>query len=349
MIQSLPSTPYVADILRQPDAARDALAVYDRLDLRSFAPFAAGLSSGSLERVVLTGMGSSYHAFHPLFLTLTERGIPAQMIETSELIHHAPRLISPRTLIVAASQSGRSAEILQLVGRTGKSVPLIGVTNDPGSPLANGSQATLLLHAGDEASVSCKTYVNTLLALALVGDLLSGQAVEHTLSALRELPEALADYLAQWEAHVESGLQEMQGVQTLILAGRGASLAAAGTGGLIIKEAAHFPAEGMSSAAFRHGPMELVSPQVFVAVFAGASATRALNADLAADVQKAGGRSALVSAGEAGGLFCLPPVPAVCLPMLEILPAQMLSLVLALQRGRIPGQFERATKVTLTE
>ena len=55
----------------------------------------------------------------------------------------------------------------------------------------------------------------------------------------------------------------------LFLVGQGASLAAVGTGAGIVKEADHFHGEGMSSAAFRHGPFEMLSDETFVLVFGG--------------------------------------------------------------------------------
>jgi glucosamine--fructose-6-phosphate aminotransferase (isomerizing) len=349
MIETLHSNAYVADILNQPDAVQALLASLQQIDPGKFRPFADGLRSGALKRIVLTGMGASYHAFHPLWLRLINQGLEVQLIETSELIHHLPQLIDSETLIVAASQSGRSAEILHLLEKTRGGVPLIGITNEPGSPLAQGSSAVMFLEAGAEHSVSCKTYTNTLVALAVLGDLLSGQDPSQTLADLGDLPAHLAGYLANWQSFIEEGLSAVEGVRYLVLAGRGPSLAAALTGGLIMKEAAHFPTEGMSCAAFRHGPMEMVSSGVFVVVYEGVGTTQSLNAALAADIQKAGGRSRLVGAGSIAGLFSLPVAPEVCRPALEILPAQMVSLVFAVQCGHNPGYFERGSKVTEAE
>ena len=55
---------------------------------------------------------------------------------------------------------------------------------------------------------------------------------------------------------LEFGL--LNNTRHLFLVGRGASLASVATGALIIKESDHFHAEGMSSAAFRHGPFEML-------------------------------------------------------------------------------------------
>ena len=70
---------YLRDVLDQPTALRDTLAALP--DAGTLAPYARRLASGDLHRVVLTGMGSSYHALHPLHLALNARGLTAQMIE----------------------------------------------------------------------------------------------------------------------------------------------------------------------------------------------------------------------------------------------------------------------------
>lgn len=350
MNASLLANSYVNDILHQPEALRATVSAFGAMRFGDLRRYAERLAANNLKRVVLTGMGSSYHALNPLQLQLVGHGIHAQMIETSELIHFGQKLLSPETLIVAVSQSGQSAEMLRLLELARPSVPLIGITNTAASKLAQGSEALLLTQAGAEHSVSCKTYVTALAALTVVADLLTGKDAEMTVSALADCADAMARYLSRWEDFVESAIRKMDGVTYLILAGRGPSLAAAGTGGLIIKEAASFPAEGMSCAAFRHGPMELVSSSVFALVFEGMGPTSALNARLVADIQHAGGGSELVTTGgERRDVYNLPDVPEVCLPLIEILPAQLTSIALALLNNRSPGQFERVAKITSVE
>jgi glucosamine--fructose-6-phosphate aminotransferase (isomerizing) len=105
----------------------------------------------------------------------------------------------------------------------------------------------------------------------------------------------------------------------------------------------------MSSAAFRHGPMELLGPDVFVLVFAGAARTMTLNEALVADVLAAGARSALAGEDADEAVFRLPRVPERLRPLVELLPVQMITLALAAIDGREAGRFERAAKVTDTE
>lgn len=340
---------YVNDILHQPDALRDTLSAFANQSFVEIRQLAQRLSSGELKRVVLTGMGSSYHALHPLHFTLIAQGFCTEMIETSELIHFAPRLLTEETLVAAVSQSGQSVEILQLLEQTRGKAAIVGVTNTSESPLALKSDAVLLTHAGSEHTVSCKTYVATLAATTILGDLLTGQNLHVTLAALDIATTTTARYISHWEEYLESAMRHVQGIQHLILTGRGNSLAATGTGGLIIKESAHFHAEGMSSAAFRHGPLEMISPAMLVLVFGGVGATVQLNANLVADIRKSGGRVELITMAENISLFKLPIVPEVCLPLLEILPIQITSLALAIQADHVPGQFKHGQKITTVE
>jgi len=338
---------YLRDILDQPLALRATLVGLHRTTGLGDIP--ARLAQGRLRRIVLTGMGSSLHALHPLFLRLAGAGLMPVMIETSELIHHASGLLNPETLLMVVSQSGRSIEVIRLLELVDKRVPLIGVTNTADSPLALNSDQLVLTHAGTEFTVSCKTYQAALMALAWVGDLLCGTDVQSDLSELNGAAEAVARYLSGWERHVIELMTLLKGMRHLFLVGRGASLAAAETGGLITKESAHVHAEGMSSAAFRHGPLEIVGPDTMVVVFGGEARTFELNKRLAEDVRRAGGMSALVVQSEAQGPFDLPASADAILPILEILPVEMMTLALAELQGREAGAFERASKVTSAE
>ncbi len=337
---------YLHDILEQPEALRrTAAALYDLQNLRDLAE---RLRSGYFHSVVLTGMGASYHALHPLWLELIAHGLNVHHMETSELIYHAPRLLAPRALVIAVSQSGESIEIVKLLERTrAANVSVIGVTNTAQSTLAREAHATAMMRAGMEATVSCKTYIASLAALLRLADALTGQELNE--DPLEIAAAAMQQYLAQWFEHVAELEAKLQGIENVVLVGRGPSLAAVGTGALIIEESAHFPAQAMSSAAFRHGPLEMLSAKLFVLTFAGIEPTIQLNAGLVADIRAAGGRTALITESQAPGAFSLPPVHPRTLPLLEILVPQMFSLALAKMQGHIPGKFERLSKVMREE
>lgn len=339
---------YFQNILEQPRAVRDTLA--GTMPLEGLRDFAEKIRMHEMDTVILTGMGASFHALQPLWLELTGHGIRAQRIETSELLYHAPRLVNSRNLVVPVSQSGQSVEIVRLVEQLRASkIPCLGVTNTVNSPLAQASDVLVTTRAGAEFSVSSKTYVGTLAALSFIGAVLTGKDYAARVARLAQAAEAMERYLARWSDYVGALMNEFREIPYLVIAGRGASLAAAGLGALIIREAARLPCLDMSSAAFRHGPMEMISPQLFVLVFEGLPPTQELNARLVSDIRKEGGRAALVKQANAADVFSLPPVPPEALPLLETLVPEMISLALARLRGHIPGNFERNTKVTTIE
>lgn len=337
-------TPYISDILDQPTALERVLTELSHRP--ALTHFADGLRMGRYRRVILTGMGSSFFAAIPLQYRLLRAGLDAHLLETSELVHCLAHLIAPENLLVVISQSGRSAEVVRLLELAANVTDLVAVTNEEDSPLAWSSQVSILIHAGPESTVSCKTYLNTLAALTALGDdLTSGEAL---LPQLAPAPHATDSYLRKWQTHVAFLIEKMQVVDHLFLLGRGDSMATAGTGGLIIKEAAHFPAQAMSVAAFRHGPIELTAPNVFVLVFAGKPHVHEMNLRLAQDIRQYGGVAHLVKSDPAqGSPFHLPPIPAAALHLLEILPAQMLSLALAEKQGHEAGVFQFGRKVTM--
>jgi glucosamine--fructose-6-phosphate aminotransferase (isomerizing) len=334
---------YLRDVLTQPQAVEDTLAGL-HLDSRLQA-IATAIAQGAFPRIVLTGMGASLFALLPLYLQLIEHGFTALAVETSELIHYMTALLDAKTLVIVASQSGRSAETVRLMQMPERKGKLIGITNTADSPLAEHADVAIVTRAGKEATVSCKTYVSGLAALAWLGDIVCDGKPSRNAEEMQQAPAAIRQYLDSWEQHVSQLTDELVGVRDLFFAGRGTSLAAAYGGGLIIKESTRYHSEGMSSAALRHGPIEMMKPEVFVVAYAGDSKAEPLNRALVLDVRQAGGRAFLCGSQSDLEAFRLQKVSPAVRPLLEILPAQMISLALASMAGIEAGKFERATKV----
>jgi len=329
--------PYLRDLLDQPRALADTVAAL---------PAALG-SLPSFDRIVLTGMGGSYHVLVPAHLELIAAGFTSLLEETSELIYSMPRLLEGSTLLVILSQSGSSVEVVRLAEiRRGKGAT-IAVTNTADSPLAAAADAAIVTRAGPENSVSCKTALVSAAAMAWLSALLRGADLVRTRRDLEQAVPAVAAYLEDWRDHVAALAGELEGMRDLFVLGRGSSLCAVGMGGLIIKEAAHFHSEGMGAAAFRHGPFEMLRPDIFALVFAGDHPARARS--LVRDIRATGARAALAGPSADLPALRLPEVPPVARPILEMLLPQMISVALAGLAGRQPGRFERISKITTVE
>ena len=141
--------PYLQDLLGQPQALQDTHEGLERPP--QLVQLAGRL--GEFQQIVLTGMGSSFHALHPLNLQLIDHGIGSTMVETSELVHYHTRVLNPKTLFIAVSQSGESAEMVRLA-KVNHGAPVIAVTNTSGSTLARHAAVGLVTRAGREFSVS---------------------------------------------------------------------------------------------------------------------------------------------------------------------------------------------------
>lgn len=337
---------YYHDLMAQPKALRDTLA-WLRGEKR-WAQVSELTCKQHWRRILLTGMGSSFHALHPINLSLIRAGRNALMMETSELIHYGMSLCDKETLIVAVSQSGQSAETLRLLERNRYST-VLAVTNTSDSPLAKQADLAILTQAGVEFSVSSKTYVSSLLALQWLESNFARSEESFVLRQLEPAGTLVERYLSDWFLFAQLLAERLQGIQHLFLTGRGNSLAAVGTGALIIKEADHFHAEGMSSAAFRHGPMEMLREGVFAAVFCGDIRTRDLNMRLAKELRERGLNCEMIGSNTSFPPFRLAESDAMLMPILEILPAEMITLALAALSKREAGHFLHASKVTDTE
>lgn len=339
--------PYLRDLLDQPGALRNAI---DGLaDAPAFAMISRQLHAGKYRRVVLTGMGTSLFALYPLHMALSRQDVNSHWIETAELLLGFDGLYRRDTLLIAVSQSGESAEIVNLLPRAREFGHVIGVTNHPSSSLGRHADTVLELHSGVERTVSCKSYLNT---LAVLHWLRAALCHEEPATALRELQtaqRAVQRYLTHWREHVNDWLARTEGIQSVFITGRAESLATTAAAGLILKESTRHPAEGMSCAAFRHGPLEMADSAALVLIYAGDPRVRAPNRRLFQDVLRLGGRAVWASTGSPStNALRLPRTCPALAPLVEILPVQMLSLALAARDGREAGRFERASKITTT-
>ena len=339
---------YFTDLRNQPEALEATLQKL-KDDSQLFEKIRGTCNPARFARVILTGMGGSFFGLHPLCIELAANGWTPMMLETSELIHYYPHLLETSTLVVAVSQSGKSAETVRLLEMNAHRATVIGVTNWADSPLAQQADCTVLTAAGDEYSVSCKTYVTAQMAFRVLGAALRGEDTTARLREMKDAPNLFQAYLDRWEDHVAGFSDLLRDVRDVFLVGRGASLSAALTGALTTKESTHYHAEGMSSAAFRHGPFEMLKPGIFVGVFAGDEKTRSLNEGLFRDIATTPARAALFSPDAEHACCRIPEASETLRPVLEILPVQMMTLTLAAFANREAGKFDRATKITAVE
>ncbi len=339
-------SPFELDIATQPDALREFAQASPSTEL-------AAIAHRDYDRVVFTGMGSSHIAALPSWRQLVAEGRSTWWVDTGQLLD-SPRLITPATLLVISSQSGASGEITALLGpddrQPARPLAIAGITNEPGSPLGRASDAVILLHSGAEATVSTKSYLNTLAAHqqllhVLTGTTTAPDSPRDTAKLISDLdPVPAAAALAQAVATTASNPR-------IAFIGARDHAATALYASLITKEAAKIAAEGFIGGQFRHGPLELAGPGLSAILFgAWADDPASPITGLAADLVTTGADVTVV------GDLAIPGARTITIPRGALLTelaagavvAQHIAVRIAYARGIQPGAFAYGQKVTTT-
>ncbi|MET0344257.1 MAG: glutamine--fructose-6-phosphate transaminase (isomerizing) [Polyangiales bacterium] len=298
-------------------------------------------------RVVLFASGGSLHAAQVgAYLLNRHARMPATAEDGAELLAHNP-IVKRDTLYIALSQSGETADTLATLREIRERGGLaLGITNVPGSSLARATDLGVYLRAGPEVSVaSTKALTAQVLALELLSlrfarmrDLSAteGRAWAEALLALPAQVAQMLEHAAPLRALAE---QHAHAPYTMFI-GRGASAPIASEGALKLKEVAYLPAEGMSGAAMKHGPLALVERGTPVWAVVPPDETRErmlgnlheLSARGASILAIADARDREVAA-IAQTVVPLPPHHPATSPILTVVPLQLYAYYAAIARG----------------
>lgn len=360
-----PADRYLEEILGQPAAllrAAGAMAA-------QAGPLGALAARGRRDPVVLTGMGSSHDACLAAAATLGAAGVLAMPVETAELLHVRRPMLGRAGLLVIVSQSGRSAEALRLAGDlrspgdedggpdAGRRPLVLAITNGAATPLAALADLALDTRAGPEVCPSTMTFAASLVALGAVAGVLRGDSVETALTdaaAAATSAAAAAEQLLGAPDETGARLERwLDGRPTIIALGRGTGLAAAEMTALSLMEAAGVPAAALPTAEFRHGPLEIIGPDVAVVLFALEPTTEGLDRAFAAELATTGAAVLLVGPPELPPpgveAIAVPGPRGILSPAVALGPLQLLARRRAHARGRRPESFSHASKVTTRE
>jgi glucosamine--fructose-6-phosphate aminotransferase (isomerizing) len=307
--------------------------------------------------VVFTGMGSSLFAAYPAQAFLTSMGIRALVWETAELLHHHLKILGPDALLVAVSQSGETVEIVRLLERLPATAGLLAISNFEASKLAKRASLLLPLMAGRQAAVSTKTYMCAAAVLMYLACAITRKSARPVASALGRAIEAEERILERRDLLIPPLVEFFDHPTYAALMARGADLASAHQGALMLKEVPRVGAEAISAAQFRHGPMEVIHPSHRYIVFARRirrSKTGELLLKLAREIHTHGGRVILLTDMPFAELHNVHVVPVESVPLglgtlVDSLYLQLLAHDLAVRAGLEPGRMRICADVTRVE
>ncbi|MBP2252624.1 glucosamine--fructose-6-phosphate aminotransferase (isomerizing) [Halarchaeum solikamskense] len=277
------------EIHEQPQALRQALS--GRVDeLQGTVDLGLDLPAEylrSLEEIQIVACGTSYHAgLYAAHLIETHADVRVTVHVASEYAFRGGR--DPwRTLVVAVTQSGETAETLGALrdaARTGART--LAVTNTVGSSVTRAADDALYIRAGPEIGVAAtKTFVSQVATLALfavhvgrVRGTLSATEASAILGDVRGLPGAVQQALDADE-QVRAVAEEYADSEAFFFIGRYLGHPVALEGALKLKEISYDHAEGFPAGELKHGPLALVTEQtpVLAVLTDGANADATLN------------------------------------------------------------------------
>jgi glutamine---fructose-6-phosphate transaminase (isomerizing) len=343
-------TRLLVDILKQP--AQLAASLSHMLGAGKSALDRAAAMLREARSVLITGIGASWHAGMAMQAEFLAAGIPALLIDASELLHSAE--VPEGAAVVLLSRSGKSTEIVQLVQKCrARSASLIAITNQADSPLAKGSDIVLNTSTEFDHAVSITTYS----AIALAGVLLALEATgrsAHPIQAeLIESLSAAAAAIPGWRKIIETSGWLGDGNEPTYFIARGASLASCHEARLLWEEAAKKPATALTAGGFRHGPQEIVCHGLRVGIWIDAQLMRMQDLNLAGDLTRLGARVLLIgqhleeTAGDC--VLCLPAIPARWQFLIDVIPVQIAVERLAALRGEDPDSFRLCSYIVEDE
>lgn len=370
-VEDIPMTPYIhtlelaleaiekggydhfmlKEIFEQPRSIRDCMR--GRLDARAGHLVLGGIrdyveAMANAERIIIVACGTSWHAgLVAEYLFEEFCRIPVEVEYASEFRYRNP-VIHKGDVVIAVSQSGETADTLAAIELAKeRGATIIGVCNVVGSSIARASHAGSYTHAGPEIGVaSTKAFTAQLTVLNMICLLvaqkrgtLSQELFQTLLADLEQVPDKVEDIL-QLNEKIKVIAEEFKDVPNFLYLGRGYNFPVALEGALKLKEISYIHAEGYPAAEMKHGPIALIDENMPVVFIATRDSSYEKIVSNIQEVKARKGRViSIVTEGDdwipAMSEFTIeiPMVHEALMPMLSVIPLQLLSYHIAVMRG----------------
>jgi glucosamine--fructose-6-phosphate aminotransferase (isomerizing) len=345
------------EIFEQPEALSATLAHAVRGG--SLAVDSYGAATDALrgrERLVIAASGSSRYAGLAAEIMLEDlAGLVVDVEYASEYCYRTTHTLQDPCVLVI-SQSGETADTLAALGEAkARGLATVAITNRPDSTMSGMADASLPTWAGREVAVpatkSFTTQLATLyfltLAIARLRGRMTPQAVLTRCEQVQGVISSMARSLPGWNEDARRLAGLLCDAKALLYLGRGIHYAIAREGALKLKESAYLQAEGLPTGELKHGPNALVGPDVPVVILATVDRddadsvlryekTLQLMRDLLPQ------KPQMIAIGVEGDdelkqltphVIHVPAASEYLLPILEVVPLQLMAYYSAVQRG----------------
>ena len=339
------------EIFEQPKSITDSMrgrvnASLGHLQLGGILQYLNKLTNA--ERIIIVACGTSWHAglvAEYLFEDIAR--IPVEVEYASEFRYRNP-IIREGDVVIAISQSGETADTLAAIELAkSKGAVIFGVCNVVGSSISRASHEGAYLHAGPEIGVaSTKAFtaqVSVLAMMAIIVGNKKGTITESQyvalLTELEAIPQKVEKALQSNEQIIEIA-EKFKDAKNFLYLGRGYNFPVALEGALKLKEISYIHAEGYPAAEMKHGPIALIDTEMPVCVIAPKDNSYEKIVSNIQEVRARKGRViAVVTEGDthirsmAEYTIEVPATHEALMPLLTVIPLQLLSYHIAVMRG----------------
>jgi glucosamine--fructose-6-phosphate aminotransferase (isomerizing) len=319
----------------------------------------------TLRRAVLMGMGTSEHAAMLGRIYLEQiAGIPTTAEDASEFRYSEP-VVGPDTLVISVAQSGETADTLEAMAEAkARGATVLTICNTPGAASTRIADGVVYTYCGPERAVaSTKTFTSSVAALYLLACWLGrarGTVDEEQLGGLladlARMPDLVGRTLAR-PGPVKDLARLLSHHRSALFLGRGLHLPIAYEGALKLKELSYIHAEGYPAGKLKHGPLALVDQEMPTVALAPRDH---LFEKMLNSIQEVRARDGFVIAvgtegderlaGIADRVLTIPAdVPPLLLPLVSVVPLQLLAYEIAVWLGKDVDQPRNLAKTVTVE
>lgn len=339
------------EIYEQPRSIADSMR--GRFDSRNGTLKLGGLREFeqkivNAKRIIIAACGTSWHAgMVAEYLIEDLARIPVEVEYASEFRYRNP-VIYEDDVVIAISQSGETADTLAAIEMAkAKGATIFGVCNVVGSSIPRATHAGSYTHAGPEIGVaSTKAFTAQVTVLTLLALQIShkrGSIAEsrfrQILNELETIPQKVEKALES-DAKILAIAKEYKDARNFLYLGRGYGFPVALEGALKLKEISYIHAEGYPAAEMKHGPIALIDEEMPVVVIATKHGSYEKVVSNIQEVRARKGKIiAIVTEGDtqvkeiADYVIEIPETDEILVPLVSVVPLQLLAYHIAVLRG----------------
>lgn len=345
---------FLDEVAEQGKVLRDLIEFY-REDGEDLIAAASRMMTRRPRSITFAGMGTSEFVPEVIRAQMGDHSrTPVLLWEAGELLHYGMDSIRDDDIVVLTSQSGESVETRKVAELLRFHKHVLSVTNNAESTIARCSAMNFPILAGEEATISTKTYTNSMAVMILLSRGFAVQDRCPSLNLLNQAADGMDEFLATSREQIERAADHLREAETVYFVSRGPGMAAARQAALTFQEGAHVFTCALPGGSMRHGPFEIVGPGHFAILFASDGHGGDLLRSMALEMAELGSKVVLMTSVEVEAhpslvsVLLSPGMPEL-FPLACAVPQELLLERMASHRAWTAGVFQRGGKVTERE